>query len=124
MPIFIVKFDLDEIFFAMFKTSLISKMGGEFSTENVTMTREGEVETPFQDWMSDGSISDWNHIAANFGEYVKQNNLSSRVKRLSNQYRISPYCFEGERGFLSRGGNDQMPNIFKYFQDNFEVEDE
>ena len=110
--------------FAMFKTSLISKMGGEFSTENVTMTREGEVETPFQDWMSDGSISDWNHIAANFGEYVKQNNLSSKVKRLSNQYRISPYCFEGERGFLSRGGNDQMPNIFKYFQDNFEVEDE
>jgi len=106
--------------FAIFKTSLIMEMGGGFNTNNVTLTREGETHTPFKSWSMDNAISDWNHIAANFGDFIKNNNLSDKVKRLSNQYRISDYCFEGERGFLSRGGPDQMPSILKYIEENFE----
>ena len=110
--------------FAMFKTSLILRMGGGFDIKNVTLTREGKTDTPFKSWSMDNAISDWNHIASNFGEFIKNNNLSHTVKRLSNQYRISTYCFEGERGFLSRGGPDQMPLIMKYIQENLEFDHE
>jgi len=113
--------------FAIFKTSLISRMGGSFDIKNVTLTREGEIDTPFKSWSMDNSISDWNHIAGNFGNFIKSNNLSDKVKRFSNQYRISNYCFEGERGFLSRDVNqwhNQMPKILKYIEDNFDISDE
>ena len=33
--------------------------------------------------------------------------MSNKIKRLSNQYRISHFCFEGERGFLSKMNTPQ-----------------
>tara|TARA_B100000287_G_scaffold342571_1_gene329312 strand:+ start:4038 stop:5579 length:1542 start_codon:yes stop_codon:yes gene_type:complete len=108
--------------FAILKTELIDMMGGNFSTNNVTVDRSGMTDDPSKSWLMENSVSDWNHIASNFGDFVKNNKLTEKLKRFSNQYRVSPYCFEGERGFCSRGGPDQMPGLFKYMQENFEVE--
>ena len=54
---------------------------------------------------------------------IKNNNLMDKIKRLSNTYRISKYCFEGERGFLSKGGGDTMLPIVDFINNNFNIEE-
>ena len=108
--------------FAIFKTEIIKLMGGKFRVDNVVLTRENEIETPFKTWGHDSSISDWNKVAGNFGNFIKDNNLTDKLKRFSNKYRISKFCIEGERGFLSKGGD--VPQLIKYLEDNFDINSE
>ena len=103
--------------FAIFKTELIKLMGGAFEVDNVTLNRVGKVDTP----KSHSDLKDWNNIGGNFGRFVKDNNLTNKVKRFSDTYRISKFCMEGERGFLSKGGSDKMFGIFKYLENNFNM---
>tara|TARA_Y100000310_G_scaffold326603_1_gene391706 strand:- start:101 stop:931 length:831 start_codon:yes stop_codon:yes gene_type:complete len=110
--------------FAIFKTEIIKMMGGKFKTDDVELSREDEIETPFKTWGHDNSLSDWNKVAGNFGKFIKNNNLTDKLKRFSDEYRISEFCLEGERGFLSRGGDVHLHDILKHLTDNFNIIDE
>ena len=95
-------------------------MGGKFDLSDVKLTREGEVDSP----LDTSSIADWNNTINKFAEHIKENQLQSKLKKLSDTYRISNFCIEGERGFLSKGGQTQMNNIVNYLNNNFKIIEE
>ena len=105
--------------FDFFKKEMLEMIGGKFNISKSTLTRVGKVDTPKEYT----GISDWNYTPAYFNEFIKNNNLTNKVKRLSDTYRISTFCFEGERGFLSKGGNDTIPPIINFINDNFNIEE-
>ena len=105
--------------FDFFKKEMLEMIGGKFDISKATLTRVGKVDTPKEHT----GISDWNYTPAYFNEFIKNNNLTNKVKRLSDTYRISTFCFEGERGFLSKGGGDIIPPIINFINDNFNIEE-
>lgn len=105
--------------FDFFKKEMLEMIGGKFNLSKSTLTRVGKVDSPKEYT----GISDWNYTPAYFNEFIKNNNLTNKVKRLSDTYRISTFCFEGERGFLSKGGNDTIPPIINFINDNFDIEE-
>ena len=52
--------------------------------------------------MSHDDLSDWNQVTKNFIQFMERNNLFDKMYRLSDQYRISNYCIECERGYVSK----------------------
>ena len=79
-----------------FKPSLLDKIGGKFDLSLVTLNRADEVygSKDIQE------LSDWNNTVIPLMNFIQNNNIS--VKYLSNYYRVSKYCLEGERGFISK----------------------
>ena len=104
--------------FDFFKKEMLVMIGGKFDLSASTMTRIGKVDTPIDKI----EIGDWNYTVRKFGEFIKDNNLNEKIKNLSNTYRISTFCFEGERGYLSNGGDDTMSKIVKFINDNIDME--
>lgn len=82
--------------FEFFKPGVLELMGGKFDLSPVKLTREGKTDNPD----SLEALNDWNGIVAPLNEVIKKHNLS--VMTLSPAYRVSAYCIEGERGFISR----------------------
>ena len=107
--------------FDFIKKEMLEMIGGKFDilAGGATLTRVGKVDTP----KSRIETKDWDTTPAHFNEFIKNNNLTNKVKRLSDTYRISTFCFEGERGFLSNGGSDTMIPIINFIKDNFDVEE-
>ena len=81
--------------FEFFKPSAITKLGGKFDLSQVTLDRTG-IFTASEDIRE---LYDWNHGAdpTNF----KIMELGIKVGYLSPAYRVSAYCIEGERGYIS-----------------------
>ena len=79
-----------------FKPSLIEKIGGKFDLSTVTLDRTGEVygTTDLT------QLSDWNNSVAPLMDFIQNNNI--QIYFSSNYYRVSKYCIEGERGFISK----------------------
>ena len=78
-----------------FKPSFIEKIGGKFDLSMVTLNREGETKGS-EDIMQ---LYDWNSTVEPLMKFVKDNNIV--VGYCSPSYRISAYCIEGERGYIS-----------------------
>lgn len=83
--------------FEFIKTELFKMMGGKFDMAGVTLSREGEFFSP----TSFKSINNWNMVTEPFRRFLDEHGLASKIKTLSKTYRVSDYCIEGERGFIS-----------------------
>lgn len=84
--------------FEFFTREMMDKLGGSFDLSRVKLTRVGKFDSP-KDFKE---ISSWNDNDRAIKDFVDSNNLTHRVRALSDYYRISKYCLEGERGYISR----------------------
>lgn len=78
-----------------FKPSLIEKIGGKFDLSRVNLTRENQKYGS----RSLEELSDWNYTIHPLMDFINKNNI--KVIHSSEYYRVSKYCIEGERGFIS-----------------------
>lgn len=79
-----------------FKPSLLDKLGGKFDLSTVTLDRTGEVYGSGDL----GQLSNWNNSVTPLMSFIKNNNI--QIHFSSEYYRVSKYCLEGERGFISK----------------------
>jgi len=84
--------------FEFFTREMLEMIGGKFDLSRTTLTREGQTDTS-GDFTE---LSDWNQNDKPLRDFIKNNNLLSKVKSLSSYYRMSIYCLEGERGFIHK----------------------
>jgi len=91
--------------FSMWSKKLLNRLGGEFSMENVKVTRKNQLDNPTDHW-----TLDWNTVGTNFQNFVQDNDFQKTSFRLSEYYRVSKYMIEGERGLISnmKVGSDSM----------------
>lgn len=84
--------------FEFFTREMLDLIGGRFDMSEVSLTRDGEVSTngAFHE------LSDWNNTVTPLIKVIESKGLRSQVKSLSRYYRMSRYCLEGERGFISK----------------------
>lgn len=101
--------------FEFFKVDIISQLGGKFDLSEVTLTREGittaseEIEELYA-WNAGGNPTNYKILE-----------LGLKVGYLSPAYRVSAYCIEGERGYISNthGVNTVYEEAgLKYLHDN------
>lgn len=81
--------------FEFFKRNVLEVIGGKFDVSSITLTREGENYAS-QDRLE---LYDWNNFTSMMQKVVEDNKL--KVGILSPCYRVSAYCIEGERGYIS-----------------------
>jgi len=101
--------------FEFFKPKVLKLLGGKFDLSWITLDRIGKTDNP-DDLLE---LNDWNNIVYPLNEIIKKHNL--RVAMMSPCYRVSAYCIEGERGFISRthGQNTQYEDAgLQYLKDN------
>lgn len=84
--------------FEFFTREMMDKLGGTFDLSRTNITRVGKFDSP-KDFKE---ISEWNENDRAIKDFVDKNNLTSRVKALSDYYRMSVYCLEGERGYIHK----------------------
>ena len=70
---------------------------GKFDMSEVSLTREGELEST-----SFLGLSDWNNTLTPFFRMIENKGLAPRIHSLSRYYLMSRYCLEGERGFIHK----------------------
>lgn len=81
--------------FEFFKPKVIELLGGKFDLSETTLTREGKTDTP----TDKESLYDWNTTVYPTMRALKQHSV--QIKAMSPYYRVSPFCIEGERGYIS-----------------------
>ena len=76
--------------------------------------RQGETASVGYD-----GIKAWNTHAGTFRDFLYEGNLVNNTRWLSNMKRVSRYCIEGERGFISnhRAGENYLQNIQKQLKE-------
>ena len=79
-----------------------------------TVYRTGETASVGYD-----GIKAWNTHAGTFRDFLYEGNLVETTRWLSNMKRVSKYCIEGERGFVSnhRAGENYLQNVQKQLKD-------
>lgn len=82
--------------FEFFTREMMDKLGGSFDMSRTTLTREGQ----FTATLDMKELSDWNQDDKPLCDFITNNNLLGKVKALSQFYRMSKYCLEGERGYI------------------------
>jgi uncharacterized protein (DUF1330 family) len=84
-----------------FKPSLLEKMGGKFDLSETTLTREGETNAT----ENIHELYDWNTTVNPLMKFIDKEKI--KVGYMSPAYRVSAFCIEGERGYISNthGGN-------------------
>lgn len=101
--------------FEFFKPKVLKLLGGKFDLSDTTLTREG-ITTATNDI---AELYDWNTTVYPLQRFIAEKEL--KIAYLSPAYRVSAYCIEGERGYISRthGQNTQYEDAgLKYLQDN------
>lgn len=90
-----------------FKPWVLEKMGGKFDLSKVSLTREGKTEAT----SSIEELYDWNNTVHPLMEFIQRESIP--VGFLSPSYRVSAYCIEGERGYISNthGQNTEEENV-------------
>jgi hypothetical protein len=78
-----------------FKKSIIEKIGGKFDLSMVKLTRVGE-KFGNRDVQQ---VNDWNNTVYPLMNFIIKNGI--KVFHESKYYRVSEFCVEGERGFIS-----------------------
>ena len=84
--------------FDFFKKEIMDLIGGTFDLSSVNLTRIGQFDTPKEH----NGIAAWNNHVTDFLGFLLDNDLFDRVYCLADTYRVSDYCIEGERGFISK----------------------
>lgn len=82
--------------FEFFKPSVIEKLGGKFDLSEVTLTREGKTTATNEI----AELYDWNSTVYPLTRFIEEQKLKTGF--LSPAYRVSAYCIEGERGYISK----------------------
>ncbi len=101
--------------FEFFKPRVLKLLGGSFDLSLVTLTREGEIYSP----TDKDDLYDWNNTVNPLMDLINDKGLS--VAYMSPCYRVSAYCIEGERGYISRthGQNTESEDKgFEYLKAN------
>jgi len=64
-------------------------------------------------------IKAWNTHAGTFRDFLYEGNLVDSTRWLSDMKRVSKYCIEGERGFVSnhRAGENYLSNVQKHLKE-------
>ncbi len=83
--------------FEFIKPKLFEMMGGKFDLTGTTLTREGEFHAD----TSMKTLNNWNMVTVPLRRFLDAHGLAKKIKTLSDTYRVSDYCIEGERGFIS-----------------------
>lgn len=83
--------------FEFYKKEILDMLGGKFDLSSVTLTREGK----FFAGQSLKILNNWNMSVVPLRRFLDKHRLASKMKSLSNTYRVSDYCIEGERGFIN-----------------------
>ncbi len=83
--------------FEFYKKELFDMLGGKFDLTGVTLSREGNFFSP----KKFKAINNWNMVVIPLRNFLDKHGLARRVVPLSQTYRVSDYCIEGERGFVS-----------------------
>jgi hypothetical protein len=81
--------------FGFYTRTLLDKIGGNFSMDGIKLQRVNEKGTPTSHY----DLDDWNLTDKNFMKQLYDNDLADDMRYLSEHYRVSSYCIEGERGF-------------------------
>ena len=78
------------------------------------VNRSGETASVGYD-----GIKAWNTHAGTFRDFLYEGNLVDSTRWLSDMKRVSKYCIEGERGFVSncRAGENYLVNVQKQLKD-------
>jgi hypothetical protein len=84
--------------FDFFTKEMMNLIGGTFDLSRVNLTRIGQFDTPKEH----NGIAEWNNHVTDFLGFLLENKLFDRVYCLADTYRVSDYCIEGERGFISK----------------------
>ena len=92
--------------FSFYKKELIDLLpNNKFDMTDVVLTREGLTDSP-----GHMELNSWNTNAGNFRDFLynSKNDLElvDRTRWLSMTRRVSKYCIEGERGFISNRNAD------------------
>lgn len=93
--------------FSFYKKELIDLLpNNKFPMDGITLTREKETAS-----VGYSDLTSWNTNAGNFRNVLYDLKLVEKTHWLSNTKRVSKYCIEGERGFISN--NDCGENHYK-----------
>lgn len=84
--------------FGFFTREMLDMMGGKFDLSRTTLTREGQFTTP----SSFTALSDWNQNTKPLADFIHAHKIENKIKPLSQYYRMSTYCIEGERGYIHK----------------------
>ncbi len=103
--------------FDFFKREMLDMIGGKFDLSSSSVTRVGKIDTPTD--LSE--IGDWNGTVVQFGMFIKENNLYEKIKKLSEIYRVSTFCLEGERGHVSNGGFNTIYPIVSFINEHIDI---
>jgi len=75
---------------------LLKRLGGRFDLSMTTLNRTGKTSgTGNLD-----ELADWNTTVIPLMNFIKSNKI--KIHFDSDYYRVSKYCLEGERGYISR----------------------
>jgi hypothetical protein len=85
-----------------FKPSILDKIGGKFDLSMVKLNRIGKNYGS----RDINEVFDWNNTVYPLMKFILNNKI--RVISGSEYYRVSQYCVEGERGFIS---GSQITNV-------------
>lgn len=81
-----------------FRRALLDQLGGRIDLGPVMLTREGQVETPYEDGLN--PLRSWNSTIIPLQRFLADHDFVDRMLYLSPYYRVSRYCIECERGFV------------------------
>lgn len=82
--------------FEFWKREMLDLLGGHIDLGELTLTREGKVDTP----VGMNGITAWNATCVPLRQMMAREGMAKRIAYLSPYYRISPWVIEGERGFM------------------------
>jgi len=86
--------------FDFIKPKIFDMLGGKFDFSGCDMeARLDNTITPTNHFES-VSMS-WNNQCVEFMKFIESNNLYPKIRFLSDKYRMSSFCIEGERGLFS-----------------------
>lgn len=84
--------------FEFYTREMLDYLGGKFDLSETKLTREGETSS----YGVLGDLSEWNTVMWPLNRLIEEKKLHPRIKAMSDYYRMSMYCLEGERGFISK----------------------
>ncbi len=93
--------------FEFFKPKVLRLLDGKFDLSLVTLSMEGKTTVS----ENTSELYDWNNTVLPLMAFIKDNNL--KVTYFSPCYRVSAYCIEGERGYISNthGANTENEEV-------------
>ena len=92
--------------FDFVKPEFLDLIGGKFDMGNATLTRQGKTSTS----LDHKELSDWNNLADAMASFFARPDMKHRLVPISPYYRVSKYCIEGERGFVSVTMKENTPS--------------